>query len=271
MRETRIEALLRRDRAIIAGALILIIALAWLYVARLAAGMDMPSMDMTGMRMVSSGFAMVMTSAFAAWSVVDFALMLMMWWVMMIGMMLPSAAPMILVHARVGRSAAATRQPFGATAWFASGYLLVWTGFALAATGAQWALETAALLTPMMQSTNEVLGGLTLILAGLYQLSPLKSTCLAQCQSPLLFIERHGGFRRDPPGALWLGVQHGAYCLGCCWALMLLLFVGGIMNLMWIAALSALVLAEKVAPAGHIVARAAGFALVGAGAWLIGS
>ena len=176
---------------------------------------------------------------------------------------------MILIYARVGRRAAIAGQPFAASAWFAAGYLLAWTAFSLAAISAQWALQRAALLTPMMESASNIFGGIVLIAAGLYQWTPLKDACLSSCQAPLTFIMRHGGFRREAAGALTLGFRHGLYCVGCCWALMTLLFVGGVMNLFWIAALAVLVLFEKVVPFGRRVARLAGLALIAAGVWLL--
>jgi predicted metal-binding membrane protein len=264
-----LERVLRRDRAIVVIALAIMILLAWLYVLRLAAGMEMGGMDMTGARMVSTGFTMVMTSALEPWRGGDFAFMFLMWSLMMVAMMLPSATPMVLLYARVGRTATIDGKLFTPTGWFAAGYLLVWFGFAFAATGAQWALERAALLTPMMEGASKVGGGIVLFLAGLYQWSPLKDTCLAQCQAPLLFIQRYGGFRRDVLGALEIGIRHGAYCVGCCWALMTLLFVGGVMNVLWIAALAALVLAEKIAAGGRLVSRIAGAGLIVAGVLLL--
>ena len=130
-------------------------------------------------------------------------------------------------------------------------------------------LEQAALLSPMTMATGERLGGVVLVLAGLYQWTPLKDRCLAQCQAPLVFIQRHGGFRRDPPGALGLGARHGLYCIGCCWALMGLLFVVGVMNVLWIAAIAGFVLLEKVVPPGRALSRIAGAALVAAGIWML--
>ena len=199
------------------------------------------------------------------WKPIEFGYILAMWVVMMIGMMTPSVAPMILIYARVGRQAVKDGKPFAATAWFAGGYLLAWLAFSLAATSAQWMLERATLLTPMMASANNLLGGIVLIVAGLYQWTPLKEACLFNCQAPLTFISRHGGFRADPTGALTLGVRHGIYCVGCCWVLMALLFVGGVMNLFWIAALAILVLLEKVIPTGQIIARLAGGLFIMAG------
>jgi predicted metal-binding membrane protein len=259
----------RRDRAIVSIALIILTLLAWLYVLRLAADMEMGGMDMTGTRMVSTGIRMVMTSRLQAWSGAEFAFIFLMWSVMMVAMMLPSATPIVLLYARVGRMAAVDGEPFAPTGWFAAGYLLVWFGFAFAATSAQCGLERAALLTPMMESASNAVGGILLIMAGLYQWSPLKDTCLAQCQAPLLFIQRYGGFRRNVLGALEIGVRHGAYCVGCCWALMTLLFVGGVMNVLWIAAIAALVLVEKVVVGGRFVSRAAGAGLIIAGVCLL--
>ena len=207
-----------------------------------------------------------MTSRLQPWSGAEFAFMFLTWAVMMVAMMLPSATPMVLHYARVGRAADLDAKPFGPTGWFAAGYLLVWFGFAFAATGAQWALERAALLTPMA-STSNVVGGILLIMAGLYQWSPLKDICLAHCQAPLLFIQSCGGFRRNVLGALEIGVLHGAYCVGCCWVLMTLLFVGGVMNVLWIAAIATLVLVEKTV-GGHLVSRAVGAALI-VGGWLL--
>jgi predicted metal-binding membrane protein len=266
---TSLERVLRRDRAIVGIALAIVTLLAWLYVLRLAADMDMGGMDMAGMRMVSTGVDMVMISKLQPWSGAEFAFMFAMWSVMMVAMMLPSATPMVLLYARVGRTAAIDGEPFAPTGWFAAGYLLVWFGFAFAATGAQWTLERAALLTPMMASASKVVGGVLLIVAGLYQWSPLKDTCLAQCQAPLLFIQRYGGFRRNVLGALEIGVRHGVYCVGCCWALMTLLFVGGVMSVLWIAVIAAFVLAEKVAPGTRFVSRAAGAGLILGGVWLL--
>jgi predicted metal-binding membrane protein len=189
--------------------------------------------------------------------------------VMMIGMMTPSAAPMILLYARVGRQAAQQGQPLAASAYFSAGYLVAWIGFALAASLAQWALERSALLSPMMEGASDVFGGAVLIGAGLYQWTPLKDACLRQCQAPWLFIQRHGGFRRDARGALAFGLRHGGYCIGCCWALMALLFVGGVMNVLWIAAIAILVLVEKIVPAGRMISRTAGAVFFAGGAWLI--
>jgi len=268
MTDTALETVLRRDRLVVAGALGVIAALAWAYVLWLAADMDMGGMDMTGLRMIPAGIG-IMAPANAPWKAIEFAFVFAMWAVMMVGMMAPSATPMILMYARVARQGQAEGKPFAATGWFAAGYFLVWTGFSLAATTAQWGFERAALLDSQMASASNVLGGIVLILAGIYQWTPLKDVCLAQCQSPLGFLMRHGGFRRDVAGCVLLGIHHGGYCVGCCWLLMALLFVGGVMNVLWIALLALLVLVEKVAPFGRWVARAVGIACAGAGAWML--
>jgi len=263
-----LEAVLRRDRAVVIAALTIITALAWTDLVWLANDMWMGGMDMTGFRMIPSGRGLMMPVS-APWQPIEFGYVFIMWVVMMIGMMTPSVAPMILIYARVGREAAITGQPFAASAWFAAGYLLSWTAFSLAATSAQWTLERAALLTPMMESASNILGGILLIAAGLYQWTPLKDACLSNCQTPLTFIMRHGGFRRETTGALALGLRHGLYCIGCCWVVMLLLFVGGVMNLLWIAALSVLILLEKAVSFGRLIGRLAGVGFIAGGAWLL--
>jgi len=279
-----LEAILRRDRLVVLAAVLGIAGLAWAYVVWLAAGMGM-GMGMlggsavTGMTMPppsgqmgeigSGGVAAMAAPAARAWSPGAFVFMFGMWVVMMVGMMMPSAAPMLLIHARVARQSLAQGRPFAPTAWFAGGYLVAWVVFSAGATMAQWALDRALLMTPMMASASPYLGAGILIAAGLYQWSPLKDVCLSQCQAPLLFIQRHGGFGRDAHGSLRLGLRHGLYCVGCCWALMALLFVFGVMNVLWIAAIAIFVLLEKAVPAGRLVSRLAGTALVAAGVYML--
>jgi predicted metal-binding membrane protein len=268
MTASPLETVLRRDRLIVVSALGVMIALAWSYVLWLAADMDMGGMDMSGFRMIPAGMGLMAPSD-AAWTAIEFAFVFAMWAVMMVGMMVPSAAPMILIYARVGRQAAAQAQPFAATGWFTAGYVLAWAGFSLMATLVQWAVERAALLDARMASASTIVGGIVLILAGLYQWTPLKDVCLTQCQTPLGFLMRHGGFRGDVRGSLLLGLRHGGYCVGCCWVLMALLFVAGVMNVLWIALLAVLVLLEKVTPFGRSVARAAGVVCIAAGVWML--
>ena len=263
-----LEALLRRDRAIVVAALIVLTALAWSYLLWLVADMTMSGMDMSGFRMVPAGIGL-MKPAIAPWNAIEFALVFAMWAVMMIGMMTPSAAQMILLYARVGGQTANTNKAMAATWWFTAGYLLVWTAFAFAATFVQWVLERESLLTPAMAASGGVFGGIVMIAAGLYQWLPLKDACLRQCQAPWLFIQRHGGIRSDARGSLMLGARHGMYCVGCCWVLMALLFVGGVMNVLWIAAITIFVLAEKVVPAGRALSRIAGLGFLAWGAWLL--
>ena len=268
MEGSALEAILRRDRIIIIAALAIITALCWLDLVWLANDMWMGGMDMTGYRMIPAGQGLMMPAS-APWQPIEFGYVFAMWVVMMIGMMTPSAAPAILIYARIARQAVAQGRPFASTAWFAGGYLLAWIAFSFAATAAQWALQREALLTPMMVATSNMLGGVVLILAGLYQWTPLKGACLSHCQSPFTFIVSHGGFRGDTAGSLSLGWRHGLYCVGCCWALMLLLFVLGVMSLFWIAALAILVLLEKVIPPGRIAARIAGLGFIAAGGWML--
>ncbi|MER8485615.1 DUF2182 domain-containing protein [Mesorhizobium sp. M1322] len=277
-----LERLLRRDRVITIAGVVALCLLAWLYIAagaglgmnawemsRLAlfphqqtAGVtpDMSGMDMSGMDMG----AMAMATESRAWGAANWALMIAMWWVMMVAMMSPSAAPTILLYARVHRHALAQGQiqdKLAPTGVFMAGYLLVWLGFAVAATALHWLLEREAVVSAtMMSSQSRWLSATVLIAAGLYQLSPLKNACLSHCRAPTAFLARH--WRPHAGGALRLGAMHGAFCVGCCWMLMALLFVGGIMNLVWVAGLAILVLVEKLFPAGPWVGRAVGIALI---------
>jgi predicted metal-binding membrane protein len=259
---------LRRDRVVVVVSLTLLAALAWSYLLWLSVDMGMGGMDMTGFRMIPAGTRLMMP-VHTPWRAMEFAFVFAMWTVMMVGMMTPSAMPMILMYARVGRHAEVPGTPLVATAWFVAGYFLVWVAFAVLATLVQWALERTALLDSAMASTSNILGGLVFVAAGSYQWTRLKDVCLTQCQMPFAFLMRRGGFRRDVPGCLLLGLRHGAYCVGCCWALMVLLFVGGLMNLLWIALLSLLVFLEQVTFLGRQIAPLAGIVLVAAGAWLL--
>jgi predicted metal-binding membrane protein len=261
-------AVLRRDRIVIVLALALLTALAWSYLLWLSVDMDMGGMDMTGLRMIPSGMGLMMP-ADMPWQAMEFAFVFVMWTVMMVGMMTPSAAPMFLMYARMGRQTAAHDTPFAATVWFGAGYFLVWVPAALLATLVQWAFERTALLDSAMSSTSNAIGGLLFVAAGTYQWTRLKDVCLTQCQRPFAFLMRQGGFRSDAAGSLALGLRHGAYCVGCCGALMALLFVGGVMNVLWIGLLALLILLEKVTPFGRQIALLAGSILVMAGAWLL--
>lgn len=203
---------------------------------------------------------MLMPMRSGPWTMGYAVLVLGMWAVMMGAMMLPSAAPMILFYGTVARARRARGDLAIGSGIFAGGYVLVWAAFSLVAVGIQFGAEQAALLSPMMQMTSIGLSGALLIAAGLYQWTPLKQACLRRCRSPLEFVMTQ--WREGVGGAFVMGLRHGAYCLGCCWLLMLLLFVGGVMNLSWIAGLALFVLIEKTAPAGHWIGRAAGTGLI---------
>ena len=261
-------AVLRRDRIVVMLALTLLTALAWSYLLWLSADMSMAGMDMIGVRMIPSGMGL-MIPAQMPWRAMEFAFVFAMWTVMMVGMMTPSAVPMILMYARVGRETEPQGAPLSATVWFAAGYFLVWTAFALLATFVQWAFERTAVLDSAMASTSNVVGGLLFIAAGSFQWTRLKDVCLTQCQKPFAFLMTHGGFRSDAPGSLMLGLRHGAYCVGCCWALMSVLLVAGVMSPLWIAGLALLILLEKVTPFGRRIASLAGMVLIAAGAWTL--
>jgi predicted metal-binding membrane protein len=275
-----LERLLRRDRLVTAAGLALLCVLAWVYLLN-SAGMGMslrdmtrlallpdqaieapaamPSMpDMPGMKM--DGMDMGQAAAAPApvvWSAKVWLLSAAMWWTMMVAMMTPAAAPTVLLYARVHRHAQEGSEGLAPTGAFVAGYLLVWLGFSLAAVVAHWGLQRSGLLsTATMGSQSKWLSGGVLIAAGLYQLSPLQGLCLRHCRSPAAFLSRH--WRPGVAGAIRLGLLHGAYCVGCCWLLMALLFVGGVMNFVWIAALTLVVMAQKLLPGGAWVARAAG-------------
>jgi predicted metal-binding membrane protein len=253
--------LARHDRAVVPVGLGLAIALAWAWLLA-GAGSGMSPVAMTAMAGMD-GWLMRP----AAWTPAYAALMLVMWWVMMAAMMLPSAVPTLLIFARVaqGPGGGASRR----VAAMAAGYLLAWGGFSLAATALQWALETLRAMSPMMVVTNRWLGVALLLAAGLWQLTPIKAMCLRHCRSPLGHLMAH--WRPGMLGAVRMGLGHGAWCLGCCWVLMGLLFFGGVMNLWWIIGLTLLVILEKTVRAGPWPERLSGAALLGwAGALALG-
>jgi len=246
-------SLLRGERRIVLLALVGVTVIAWMYLVVARPGMDMSMPDMPDMPDMAMPFA-------APWV---FA----MWWVMMLGMMLPSAAPMVLTFASLQQRKRERDEPYVPTALFVAGYLLVWGAFSLAATAAQWLLQASGLLSPMMALASTMLGGAVLILAGIYQFTPLKQACLRLCRSPFAFVLNH--WRDGRGGALRMGASHGLYCLGCCWVLMALLFVVGVMNLIWVAAIAAFVFAEKLLPGGVWVGRVGGAAMSAFGIWLL--
>ena len=235
MTSATLQAFLQRDRLAVLAGLAGTTGLAWAYLLAMAADMG----EMSG-----SIPDMMLTGRATPWTATHFVMMFSMWAIMMVGMMLPSAAPMILLVAAVNRRRHVQGRGIIPTAVFATGYLGAWTAFSFGATLLQWGLHHTGLLSTMMATTSTALGGAALIGAGVYQWTPLKSACLRHCQSPLQFISQH--WQPGPRGALRMGVAHGLYCLGCCWILMCLLFVGGVMNLLWIAGLAGFVFLEKV-------------------------
>ena len=252
-----LESVLKRDRMVVILGVIAVVAIAWGYIVYLA--QSSANMDL------STGLAM---GNMRSWSGVDFGLMFVMWAVMMVAMMLPSATPMILLFASVNRKRRENSRPFVPTSAFVSGYVVVWSAFAAAATMGNWGLHQASLLSSMMgESTSAYLGGGLLIAAGAFQWSRLKYVCLTHCRSPLSFLMN--GWRDGTGGAFKMGLEHGKFCLGCCWILMGLLFVLGVMNLLWIAGLATFVLAEKVAPAGAKISRITGVLLIAWGIWAV--
>ena len=253
-RASALQLLLGRERPAVIAGIAGAIALSWAYLVA-------ASRDMSGAMDGVSAWMMA-----ATWDGRYTALVFAMWFVMMIGMMLPSAAPAILIYARVLNNSAQAERPVARTYAFIAGYLLAWAGFSLAATLLQLALARAALLSPMMVSASPALGGVVLIAAGLYQFTPLKQACLTQCRGPVAFLTQN--FRPGVGGALRLGAHHGLYCVGCCWALMLLLFFGGVMSLLWIAAITVFVLLEKLAPLGAQGGKLSGALLIASGLWV---
>ncbi len=255
-----LEAVLRRDRAVVLAALGVVILVSWACVLS-GAGTGMPAGEMSSLEMALGGAASAMAMP-AGWDVGYAGVMVGMWWVMMLAMMLPGAAPMILLHAAVARRQR-ERNPkvLLATGLFAWGYVAVWGVFSVIAAGLQWGFEAAGILSPMtMNATSLLFAAAILSAAGLYQLSPAKQACLRYCRGPLQFLMGH--WRAGRWGAFRMGMAHGAYCLGCCWALMALLFFGGVMNLYWIAGLALIVLLEKTIPAGDKLGKLTGGLLV---------
>jgi predicted metal-binding membrane protein len=250
-KSSAIEDILRHDRALVLACLIAIMGLAAAY-------------TLLGIGMGASGLEMTTSMAPPAWTPGYALVVFLMWWMMMIAMMLPNAAPTVLLYAALKRRRADIGNPLHRTAVFLSGYLIVWGLFSLLATALQWSLELASLMSPTMSITSGLLAGLTLVMAGIYQFTPVKRACLIHCQHPVRFLAA-----RQAPGLFgaWrLGARHGLFCVGCCAFLMSLLFVGGIMNLYWIVGLALHVLLEKLLPYGNRIGYVAGAGLLFGGA-----
>jgi predicted metal-binding membrane protein len=249
-------AVFKRDRAIVVLGLVGVVGLSWAYLFY---------MDW-GMRHMDYGLGMMMMPAMQHWTARDLLLVFLMWTIMMVAMMVPAASPAIIIFAAINRRRREQRAPFILSGLFLLGYLVVWTGFSALATLSQWGLLNAALVSPMMESTSKALGAGLLLAAGLFQFTRLKYACLVQCRSPIGFLMtdwRDGGW-----GAFRMGLKHGGYCLGCCWALMCLLFAFGVMNLLWVAGLSIFVLLEKVTFSHQLVSRLAGLVFIGWATWV---
>lgn len=264
-----LERLFRRDRWIVSGGLTAVVLVAAVYTV-FGVGMNMSALDMTVMSGIegmskSMGKSMMMP---ARWTPHYFVLVFLMWWIMMIAMMIPSASPTILLYAALHRRFEDSRDVLRKAAFFTLGYLAAWTFFSLLATFLQWSLEIRALASPMsMTVTSNLLGPAILLAAGVYQFAPVKQACLRHCRDPIRFLTQRR--RVGGRGALVMGVEHGIFCLGCCWFLMALLFFGGVMNLYWISGLAIFVLFEKLIPQGHWIGLAGGVALIGAGGTLL--
>jgi len=249
--------LLKRDRLMVSVCLAVVTLIAADYILA-GAGMGMTAVQMT----VPMQYMGADTGG--EWTPGYTLSIFFMWWVMMIAMMLPSAAPTILLAAALNRRAQVDAQPYGSTAAFTAGYLLAWAAFSLIAVALQYFLQRAGMLSMHLESVNSALTGALLLAAGAWQLSPMKNACLSHCRSPVQFLTRY----RKPGtiGALYMGMHHGLYCLGCCWFLMALLFVGGVMNLYWIVGLALFVFIEKVLAPGRQLGKIAGVGLLGWGA-----
>jgi len=260
---TTLEAVLRRDRAVVVVTLVAVITIAWIWIL-LGAGTGMSAWDMA-LGWGVPGMASMMVPA--VWTLGYAGPMFVMWWAMMAAIMLPSAAPILLLFARINRNHKAGGRPLIPTGIFAAGYLVAWGGFSALATGLQWQLEQLGLLSPMMATTSYWLGSAILLAAGVWQLTPIKTICLRHCRSPMGFLVQ--SWRPGRLGAFRMGLEHGTYCLGCCWFLMGLLFFGGIMNLFWIIGLAGFVLLEKTTPMGSWIGRIVGIGVAVCGGLML--
>ena len=236
----------RSDRAIFLSGAALVSIVAWAYLARMA---HAP------------------TGRVHAHASTGFAAIFLMWTVMMIAMMLPSALPFVFAFGAEHRARRSRNLPYVPAGVFLAGYFAIWTAFSALAAALQQELSRGALLSPAMTATSSLMVGGILVAACAYQWTPFKDACLRHCRSPLMFLL--SDWREGSWGAFRMGIDHGLFCLGCCWLLMALPFAAGVMNLTWMAAITAFILVEKAAPGGQWFGRAGGAALAGAGAWII--
>jgi predicted metal-binding membrane protein len=254
-----VDSLLRRERALTGACLAVLVLLAWGYIWH-GAGMGMTASDMTALTLFPHTLGEPMPDM--VMPEITWMTVIAMWWVMMIAMMAPSAAPLILLYDRIMKNSPSHQASAqGSTLALTAGYLSVWLVFAAAAAGVQFLLQRSGLISEMMLwSKSAWLSGLVLIANGAYQLSPLKQACLRNCRSPVQILTRWG--RPGRARAWTMGVEHGVWCVGCCWLLMALLFVGGVMNVAWIALISLFVLAEKILGTRRWVSRLSGILLI---------
>jgi predicted metal-binding membrane protein len=247
-----LEKILKNDRLIIIAGIAVVSLISWTYLAKMS---------------VSTG---LLTSVHAAhtWKMNDLISHFIMWIVMMIAMMLPTAGPMILTFSFISRDRKQKEQPYVKSSIFVMGYLIVSVGYSFLATLLQWWLHHNALLTSVGASSSYLFSGMLLLAAGIFQWSKIKQACLRFCRNPFNFVMAN--WKEGVPGALHMGIKHGLLCAGCCWALMLLMFVGGMMNLIWMILITAIILIEKVAPRGDIFAKVTGVAMVVIGIYLVG-
>ena len=240
----------RYDRVVVLGGLIAVAAAGWAYTLYDYYLMNNLPMDLMWMPPTGGG----------QWALMDFWLTFVMWTVMMVAMMTPSAIPMVMVFARVQKNKRARQQPYTSTFIFLAGYLLAWMIFSAGVTLVQWPLHHFAILDPMMDNRNATLAGIILMAAGVFQWTPLKDMCLTHCRSPIGFILHD--WKEGSWGAFKMGLHHGLYCTGCCWALMFVLFAVGVMNILWVAIIAVFVLTEKIIPRGiELFKMASGIAL----------
>ncbi len=245
--------LLQRERLLTFSGLALMTVLAWAYMLHMAWKMLGKGMDID-------------LACLGHWGPVDLAHMFVMWSIMMVAMMVPSATPMIIIFATVNRERSKMRGPFIPTGLFVLGYLIAWTVYSALAIMVQWGLHNAALLTHTLVITSPLLGAVLLVAAGIFQWTPLRDACMTQCRSPFGFIMTQ--WREGHRGALIMGLKHGIYCVGCCWMLMILSFVLGVMNVVWMAALTAFMVLEKLTD-NKWISRTVGMILVVWGLWVI--
>jgi predicted metal-binding membrane protein len=254
--ETRLELVQKRDRIIVTLSLVGITAISWLYMLEMAEGNLSvgPNVCINGPHI-------------QPWNALNLLLTFVMWTVMMAAMMVPSESPIILIFAAIQRRRREQLLPFVSTGAFLLGYLIAWTAYSALATLTQWGLDAAALLSPMMAVDDRILGGAFLFAAGAFQWTSLKYACLTRCRSPLSFLLNE--WREGPAGAVVMGLKHGIYCIGCCWLLMGLMFVAGVMNLLWMAIITVFVLLEKIVPGGFWISRIAGLVFIVWGALMV--